>query len=212
MDTEEKENLPPETEEAEDVKEAVTENTEAAEAKEPENAEAAEETEKESTGGIFKKKKDKKDKKDEKIEALTAKNDELSDKYLRLQAEFVNFRNRTDKEKLQSFDLGSKNVLEKILPIIDNLERGLALLDDTQKEEPFAQGIDKVYKQLMQVLEGMDVKQMECVGQEFDPNFHNAVMHVEDDNAGENVIVEEFQKGYLFHDTVLRHAMVKVAN
>ncbi len=203
--------MTPETEE-ETVVEIETPNeengTEAA-------TDAETETEAEGKESFFdkkKKKKDKKDKQDEQIAALTAKTDELNDKYLRLQAEFVNFRNRTEKEKAQSFDLGAKNVIEKILPVIDNLERGLAVLDDAQKEDAFAQGIDKVYKQLMSTLESMNVKPMESLGKEFDPNLHNAVMHVEDENVGENIIVEEFQKGYTYHDTVVRHAMVKVAN
>ena len=203
MEEEEKNLTSPGTEEgAEEVK-AEPENAE-------EGKETAEEAAPENEGK--KKKREKKDRKDEKIEALNQKNEELADKYLRLQAEFVNFRNRTDKEKAASFDLGAKNVLEKLLPVIDNLERGLGVLSEEEKKEPFAEGIDKVYRQLMQMLAAMDVKQMECVGQEFDPNFHNAVMHVEDPEAGENVIVEEFQKGYLIRDAVLRHAMVKVAN
>ncbi len=193
------------------TEEAVTEDS----AMEVETTENAPEAESENASeGFFgkKKKKEKKDKKDEQIEALNAKNEELQDKYLRLQAEFVNFRNRTDKEKAASFDLGAKSVVEKMLPVIDNLERGLAVLTDEQKEDAFAQGIDKVYKQLMATLEGMNVKPMESVGKEFDPNLHNAVMHVEDENVGENIVVEEFQKGYTYHDTVVRHAMVKVAN
>ena len=145
------------------------------------------------------------DKRDEEIA-------DLKDKLLRQQAEFVNFRNRSEKEKSQMFEVGAKSMLEKILPTIDNFERGLAMLSEEQKNEPFAQGMDKTYKQLMTALENAGVKQIEAVGQPFDPNFHNAVMHVDDDSVGENIVVEDFQKGYMYHDTVLRFSMVKVAN
>jgi len=157
-----------------------------------------------------KKKKDKKDrnrpdKRDEEIAAL-------KDKVLRQQAEFVNFRNRTEKEKSQMFEVGAKSMLEKMLPTIDNFERGLAMLSDEQKTEPFAQGMEKTYRQMLAALESAGVKQIEAVGKPFDPNLHNAVMHVEDDSVGENIVVEDFQKGYMYRDTVLRFSMVKVAN
>ncbi|MBO4483903.1 MAG: nucleotide exchange factor GrpE [Lachnospiraceae bacterium] len=157
-----------------------------------------------------KKKKDKKDrnrpdKRDEEIAAL-------KDKVLRQQAEFVNFRNRTEKEKSQMFEVGAKSMLEKILPTIDNFERGLAMLTEEQKAEPFAQGMEKTYRQMLAALESAGVKQIEAVGKPFDPNLHNAVMHVEDDSVGENIVVEDFQKGYMYRDTVLRFSMVKVAN
>ncbi len=152
-----------------------------------------------------KKKKEKKDKRDEQIE-------ELNDQLLRQRAEFVNFRNRTDREKAQMFEVGAKSVLEKILPVVDNFERGLATLSEEQAAEPFAQGIDKTYKQLMTTLSEIGVTPIEAVGAEFNPNLHNAVMHVEDDSVGENIIVEEFQKGYRYRDSVLRYSMVKVAN
>lgn len=156
------------------------------------------------------KKKDKKDrnKPDKRDEEIA----DLKDKLLRQQAEFVNFRNRTDKEKSQMFEVGAKSMLEKILPVIDNFERGLAMLSEEQKQEPFAQGMEKTYRQMMTALEAAGVKQIEAVGQPFNPDFHNAVMHVDDDGVGENIVVEDFQKGYMYHDSVLRFSMVKVAN
>jgi len=156
-----------------------------------------------------KKKKDKnKNKTDKKDEEIA----DLKDKLLRQQAEFINFRNRTEKEKSQMFEVGAKSMLEKMLPTIDNFERGLAMLTDEQKQEPFAQGMEKTYRQMLAALESAGVKQIEAVGQPFDPNLHNAVMHVEDDSVGENIVVEDFQKGYMYRDSVLRHSMVKVAN
>ena len=127
-------------------------------------------------------------------------------------AEFDNFRKRTEKEKAAMFEVGARSVVEKILPTVDNFERGLASVSEEQKEEPFVQGMEKIYRQLIASLEAIGVKQIEAVGQEFDPNFHNAVMHVDDEEAGDNIIVEEFQKGYMYRDTVVRHSMVKVAN
>ena len=150
-------------------------------------------------------KKNKKDKKDEKIE-------ELTDRLTRQMAEFDNFRKRTEKEKSQMYEVGAKDIIEKILPVVDNFERGLAAVTEEEKENAFVQGMEKVYKQLMTTLEGIEVKPIEAVGKEFDPNFHNAVMHVEDENLGENIVAEEFQKGYLYRDSVVRHSMVKVAN
>lgn len=152
--------------------------------------------------GFFKKKKDSRD---EKIE-------ELEDRVRRSMAEFDNFRKRTEKEKAAMFEVGARSVIEKILPVVDNFERGLAGLTDEEKEAPFAQGMDKTYKQLMTVLEGLEVKPIEAVGKEFDPQYHNAVMHVDDENAGDNMVVEEFQKGYTYRDSVVRFSMVKVAN
>lgn len=147
----------------------------------------------------------KKDPKDALIE-------ELQDKNKRQLAEFVNFRNRTEKEIAARYELGVRDVVEKILPVVDNFERGFDTLSEEEGRTPFAEGIDKVFKQLMKVFEDMDIKAIEAVGQEFDPNLHNAVMHIEDDSVGENVIVEEFQKGYTYRGTVVRHSMVKVAN
>ena len=153
--------------------------------------------------GFFGKKK--KDKKDEKIE-------ELTDMVKRQMAEFDNYRKRTEKEKASMYEIGAREVIEKILPIVDNFERGLAAVPEEEKETPFVDGMNKIYRQLLSVFEGMGVKAIESVGQEFNPDYHNAVMHVEDEEAGENIVVEEFQKGYTYKDTVIRHSMVKVAN
>ena len=150
-------------------------------------------------------KKNKKDKKDEQIADLT-------DKLTRHMAEFDNYRKRTEKEKSAMYEIGAKDVVEKILPIVDNFERGLQSVPEEKKDDPFVDGMDKIYKQMMSTLEGIGVKPIEAVGQEFDPNFHNAVMHVEDEELGENVVAEEFQKGYMYRDSVVRHSMVKVAN
>ena len=136
--------------------------------------------------------------------------EELTDKVRRQMAEFENFRKRSEKEKSQMYEVGAKSILEKILPVVDNFERGLKGMEES--EDPFAQGMQMIYKQLMTSLEEAGVSPIEALGNEFDPNFHNAVMHVEDEEAGESEIVEEFQKGYMYHDTVLRHSMVKVAN
>ena len=199
------------------VKEAVEEakksaaETESAEAEAEEteetseeagNEEAKEDAEKKTGKKLFGKKKDKKD---EKIE-------ELTDKLTRQMAEFDNFRKRTEKEKSQMYEVGAKDIIEKILPVVDNFERGLDAVKEEDKEDPFVQGMEKVYKHLVTTLEGIEVKPIEAVGQPFDPNFHNAVMHVEDENFGENIVAEEFQKGYTYRDSVVRHSMVKVAN
>ena len=190
--------------EAETTEEDNTEEVIAEEAVEEDTEAGAEEeaAEEKSSGGFFKKK-EKKDKKDAQIE-------ELTDKVRRQMAEFENFRKRSEKEKTQMYEVGAKGILEKILPVVDNFERGLKGMEES--EDPFAQGMQMIYKQLMTSLEEAGVKAIEAVGQEFNPDFHNAVMHVEDDEFGENEIVEEFQKGYMYHDSVLRHSMVKVAN
>ncbi|MBS6194773.1 MAG: nucleotide exchange factor GrpE [Clostridiales bacterium] len=213
--TEENKNLSEET--GEEV------NTEAADSKEttagsegegvetPETEETAEETAEASEQAesetkerkFFGKKKEKKDKKDEKIE-------ELTDQVKRQMAEFDNYRKRTEKEKASMYVIGAKEIVEKILPVVDNFERGLGMAAGS--EDPFVQGMEKIYKQLMTTLDEMGVKPIEAVGNEFNPDFHNAVMHVEDEEAGENIVVEEFQKGYLYKDFVVRHSMVKVAN
>lgn len=137
---------------------------------------------------------------------------DLTDKYQRLMAEFENARKRTAKEQSRMYDVGAKEVLAKLLPVVDNFERGLDALSDEEKEDAFAQGIEKIYQQLMTVFEEIGVKAMDAAGKEFDPEYHNAVMHVEDEELGENLVVEEFQKGYMYKDSVLRHSMVKVAN
>ena len=151
----------------------------------------------------------KKDKKDKQIEDLTAQLDDLRKRNL---AEFENVRKRTEKEKSTMFDMGAKSVVEKLLPIIDNFERGFAGLSEEQMSDPFVSGMDMVYKQLVKALADMGVEPIEAVGKPFDPNLHNAVMHVEDENLGENTVAQEFQKGYLYHGSVVRHSMVQVAN
>ena len=151
----------------------------------------------------------KKGKKDKQIEDLPAQLDDLRKRNL---AEFENFRKRTEKEKSTMFDMGAKSVLEKLLPIIDNFERGFAGLSEEQMSDPFVSGMDMVYKQLVKALADMGVEPIEAVGKPFDPNLHNAVMHVEDENLGENTVAQEFQKGYLYHGSVVRHSMVQVAN
>ena len=201
------------------VKEAVEEaKKNAAEAgtpeEEPETEDAEktaetsdEEPEKESEEGTSKRLfgKKKKDKKDEKIE-------ELTDRVARQMAEFDNFRKRTEREKSQMYEVGAKDIIEKILPIVDSFERGLAAVAEDQKADPFVDGMDKVYKQLITTLESAGVTPIEAVGKPFDPEFHNAVMHIDDESLEENIVVEEFQKGYMYKDSVVRHSMVKVAN
>ena len=150
--------------------------------------------------------------KEKKTNPLEEKLKEASDKYARLFAEFDNFRKRSDKEKTQRYDFGVKDTVEKILPVIDNFERGLAAVPEEQAEDSFVTGMQMIYKQLMKVLEDIGVKPIEAVGQEFNPDFHSAVMHVDDPEAGNNIIVEEFQKGYMYKDHVVRYSMVKVAN
>ncbi len=189
-------------EDTESVEDQTTE-TPAGEETVSENGEEAIAEEETKERKFFGKKKEKKDKKDEKIE-------ELTDKVKRQMAEFDNYRKRTEKEKASMYIVGAKDIVEKILPVVDNFERGLAMAEGS--EDPFVEGMEKIYKQLMATLDEMGVKPIEAVGQEFNPDFHNAVMHVEDEEAGENVIVEEFQKGYLYKDFVVRHSMVKVAN
>ena len=184
-----------ETAEEEKAAEEVTETSE----EEPETESEAEEPSKKLFG------KKKKDKKDEKIE-------ELTDRVARQMAEFDNFRKRTEREKSQMYEVGAKDIIEKILPIVDSFERGLAAVTEDQKEDPFVDGMDKVYKQLITTLESAGVTPIEAVGKPFDPEFHNAVMHIDDEDQEENVVVEEFQKGYMYKDSVVRHSMVKVAN
>ena len=166
--------------------------------------ETAEEGSEKGAKGLFKRK-SKKDKKDEQIE-------ELKDKLTRQMAEFDNFRKRTEKEKSAMYEIGAKDIIEKILPVVDNFERGLGAVTEERKEDSFVSGMEMIYKQIMTTLDSVGVKAIEAVGNEFDPDFHNAVMHVEDEEVGENIVVEEFQKGYTYRDTVVRHSMVKVAN
>lgn len=196
---------------AEEVSEAEeTETTEAEASESGEQAEDTEESEAEDgqeapadeKKGFFKKKKDKKD---EQIE-------ELNDKLKRQMAEFDNFRKRTEKEKTQMYDMGAKSIIEKILPVIDNFERGLAAVPEEQREDAFVVGMDKIYKQMLTELDASGVKPIEAVGQEFDPNFHNAVMQVESEEYDSGVVAQELQKGYMYKDSVVRHSMVAVVS
>ena len=186
-------------EETKDTKETAAEETKetAAEEKDTKKEEKSEKK------GAFGKKK--KDKKDEQIE-------DLNDRLKRQMAEFDNFRKRSEKEKSQMYEIGAKDIIEKILPVVDNFERGLDSIPEEEKGSPFAEGMEKIYKQLMTTLDSLGVKPIKAVGQEFNPDFHNAVMHVEDEEFGENVVAEEFQKGYMYRESVVRHSMVKVAN
>ena len=186
-------------EETKDTKETAAEETKetAAEEKDTKKEEKSEKK------GAFGKKK--KDKKDEQIE-------DLNDRLKRQMAEFDNFRKRSEKEKSQMYEIGAKDIIEKILPVVDNFERGLDSIPEEEKGSPFAEGMEKIYKQLMTTLDSLGVKPIKAVGQEFNPDFHNAVMHVEDESVGENIVVEELQKGYTYKGFVVRHSMVKVAN
>ncbi len=178
---------------------------------EPKEAEAAEDPSGEdpSKNGQNHKKKGKlfgkKDSKDEKIE-------ELQDRLARQMAEFDNFRKRTEKEKASMYDVGAREIIEKILPIVDNFERGISAIPEDEKETPFAEGMVMIYKQLTKMLEDAGVEVIEAEGKTFDPQLHNAVMHIDDDSYGENVVSQELQKGYKYHGTVIRHSLVQVAN
>jgi len=190
-----------------DLTEAEDEIEEDAEVEKETDAKKKVEEGKEFTDKIkkFGKKEKKKDPKDILI-------DELIDKNRRQMAEFDNFRKRTEKEKSVMYEIGAKDIIEKILPIVDNFERGFEAISDEEKSSPFTEGMEKVFKQLTKALDDAGVKKIEAVGQNFDPNFHNAVMHVEDENLGENIVADELQKGYTYRESVVRHSMVKVAN
>lgn len=204
----------PVTEEAQQPEEAQAEETaeETAEEDAEDTPEASQEEAKEEAAGdkaegkakpsFFGKKKKEKDKFEQQIE-------ELTDRLKRNMAEFDNFRKRTEKEKASMYIIGAKDIVEKILPVVDNFERGLA---QAPEGDAFAEGMKMIYKQFMTALDDMGVKPIEAVGKEFDPNLHNAVMHVDDESVGENIVVEELQKGYTYKDFVVRHSMVKVAN
>ena len=168
----------------------------------PEEAESQKEPETKTKTSFFGKKKKEKDKFEQQIEDLT-------DRLKRSMAEFDNYRKRTEKEKSSMYIIGAKDIVEKMLPIVDNFERGLA---QAPEDDPFAEGMKMIYKQMMTAFDEMGVKPIEAVGKDFDPNLHNAVMHVEDESVGENIVLEEFQKGYTYKDFVVRHSMVKVAN
>ena len=186
----------PEKEPAEDHAEESGGPDESSAEEQPETGE-----EEKTIGGFFKKKA-RKDKKDELIE-------EMTDRLQRQMAEFENFRRRSEKEKSGMYDMGVRDAAEKLLPVIDNFERGLA---SAEEGDAFAEGMKMIYKQLMTMLADLGVEPMDAVGKEFDPNLHNAVMHIDDDSLGENTVAEELQKGYLYKGHVVRHSMVKVAN
>ena len=185
------------TEECEETAETSAENTE-----NPEDGEASEEKDKK---GFFSGRK-----KEKKEDAVKAQINELQDKVMRQMAEFENFRKRSEKEKSAMFETGAKSVIEKILPVVDNFERGLATVPEDEKDSPFVDGMNKVYKQLVTELETLGVKPIEAVGKEFDPNFHNAVMQVENDELEPGTVAQELLKGYMYRDTVVRHSMVAV--
>ena len=196
------------TEETQAAEESA-EETKAEDAAETENAQdteaTSEETDtKEKKDGIFGKTK-KKDKKDEQIE-------DLNDRLRRQMAEFDNFRKRSEKEKSQMFDMGAKSIIEKVLPVVDNFERGLAAVPEEQKDDAFVTGMDKVYKQMMTEFDSIGVKPIEAVGQEFNPDLHNAVMQVESEEFEPGIVAQELQKGYMYKDTVVRHSMVAVVS
>lgn len=194
--------------EADNVEAAAFDADETAEEADGSDADNVAETEeKQAKGkGFFKSSKSKE------LEAKEAKIAELTDRLMRAMAEFDNYRKRTEKEKAMMYDLGVKSILEKILPVVDNFERGLASVAEEDKNSSFVQGIELIYKQLMTILDDIGLKPIDAVGKEFDPNLHNAVMHGEDENLGANIVSEEFQKGYTYRDMVVRHSMVKVVN
>ena len=190
------------SETAEEMVEESSENTdESSENEDSEETDAEDASEeKNEKSGFFKKKKDKRD---EQIE-------ELNDRVKRQMAEFDNFRKRTEKEKSLMFDMGAKTIIEKILPVVDNFERGFTTVEEADKDDAFVQGMQQVYKQLMTELEVIGVTPIEAVGQEFNPDFHNAVMQVESEEYESGIIAQEFMKGYMYKDTVVRHSMVGV--
>ncbi len=187
------------------VREEATEEEKEGNAKEEDTSEADGE---DISKGLFKKK----NKSDKKQEALKEKVEELEDRVKRQLAEFENFRNRTEKEKTMMFETGARSVIEKILPVVDNFERGLATVPEEDKGTPFAEGMEMIYKQLMTELEKMEVKPIPAVGEEFNPEFHNAVMQVDSEEYESGIIAQELQKGYTYRDTVVRHSMVAVVN
>lgn len=191
----------PETETVNEPTEESPEATAGQDAEAEKAPEADDDKETKSKTSFFSKKK-----KDNKLEQQI---EELTDRLKRNMAEFDNFRKRTEKEKSSMYVIGAKDIIEKILPVVDNFERGLA---QAPQDDPFADGMEKIYKQLTTTMEGMGVEPIEAVGKEFNPDFHNAVMHVEDESVGENIVVEELQKGYTYKGFVVRHSMVKVAN
>lgn len=198
-------------EEKEEVLEEILEDLEA-DASTEKSGEPKEEKPEEKSGGREEKgHKKKKDKADKKTEELKEQIDQLQDKCMRQMAEFENFRKRSEKEKSAMFETGARSVIEKILPVVDNFERGLAAIPEEEKGSPFSDGMNMIYRQLMTELDNMGVKPIEAVGQEFNPDLHNAVMQVESQEFESGVIAQELQKGYTYHDSVVRHSMVAVA-
>ena len=193
--------------EMEDIAEDTVETAAEEAIDEASENEADEQDDKEAAKAV---KNAKKKAKAEKKDAMKEKVDELEDRVKRQMAEFENFRKRTDKEKAMMFETGAKSVIEKILPVVDNFERGLATIPEEENGKPFAEGMAMIYKQLMTELEKMDVKPIEALGQEFNPDFHNAVMQVESDEYESGVVAQELLKGYTYRDTVVRHSMVAV--
>ena len=191
---------------ANEEEKTATEAAQNTDAKEDTKEASKEKTEETAEKKIFSKKKDKK------TEKLEEKLAEYEDLRVRQLAEFENFRKRSEKEKAQMFEIGAKTVIEKLLPVIDNFERGLAAVTEDEKETPFAQGVELVYKQLLTSFDELGVKPIEAVGKEFDPNLHNAVMMVDDDSLESGTVAEEMQKGYMYKESVVRHSMVKVVN
>ncbi|MDE7015189.1 MAG: nucleotide exchange factor GrpE [Kineothrix sp.] len=177
---------------------------------EPDETDDGEDGETEEAGGkkFFKKK----PKADKKQEAMKQKVEELEDRIKRQMAEFENFRKRTDKEKTAMFEIGAKSVIEKILPVVDNFERGLASISEEEKGNGFADGMQMIYKQLMTELENLGVKPIEAIGQEFNPDYHNAVMQVESEEYESGIVAQELQKGYMYRESVVRHSMVAVVS
>lgn len=198
-------------EEKEEVLEEILEDLEADASTEKSEEPKEEQPEEKAEAHEEKGHKKKKDKADKKTEELKEKVDQLQDKCMRQMAEFENFRKRSEKEKSAMFETGAKSVIEKILPVVDNFERGLATIPEEEKGSPFADGMNMIYRQLMTELENMGVKPIEAVGQEFNPDLHNAVMQVESQEFESGVIAQELQKGYTYHDSVVRHSMVAVA-
>ena len=204
--------------EQEDTTQKETQTEPQTEDKEQQTDAAQENTEQEQTADAAKEDADNKDDKSDKKKSFFGKKDnklqdrvdELEDRVKRQMAEFENFRKRTDKEKTAMFETGAKSVIEKILPVVDNFERGLAGLSEEEKKQPFAEGMAMVYKQLMAELDKLEVKPIEAVGCEFDPNLHNAVMQVESEEYEAGVVAQELQKGYMYKDSVVRHSMVAV--
>ena len=177
-----------------------------------ENVEVTSETEPAEESKADKKAFKKKLKADKKQDAMKEKVDELEDKVRRQMAEFENFRKRTEREKTTMFETGAKSVIEKMLPVVDNFERGLAAIPEADKGTPFAEGMEMIYKQMMQEFEKMDVKVIPAIGEEFNPDFHNAVMQVESEEYESGIIAQELQKGYTYRDSIVRHSMVAVVS